>query len=221
VCVHPTAECPGGWCNRIGDPAIARRFRPLPKDAGKRLRVNDQVRISPIRLIDENNDQVGVIDLDEAKRRAREAELDLVEVSPNSEPPVCRIMDYGKWKYAQRKKEQKAKSHAKQSELKGIRLRPNIDDHDLDIKMNKARSFLEDGDKVQFTMLYRGRQMAHQEIGRKTMDHICKTLMDISKVEAFPRMQGRRMTMVLTPDRKGKGAAAKIEQPAASEEPAA
>jgi len=211
----------GGSCDRTGEAIIARRFRPMPKDVGKRLRVNDQIRLSPIRLIDENNEQVGVIDLDQAKQRAREAELDLVEVSPNSEPPVCRIMDYGKWKYAQRKKEQKAKSHAKQSELKGMRLRPSIDDHDLHIKVNKAREFLEDGDKVQFTMLFRGRQMAHQDLGMKTMRVICDALADVSKVEAFPRMQGRRMTMVLTPDRKGKGSAEKSEVSAKAEEPAA
>lgn len=154
-------------------------------------------------MIDDNNDQVGVISLDEAKQRARDAGLDLVEVSPNSTPPVCRVMDYGKWKYAQRKKEQKAKAHAKQSELKGMRLRPKIDDHDLMIKVNKARSFLEDGDKVQFTMLFRGREMAHQNLGMQTMRDVAETLADVSKVEAFPKMQGRRMTMVLSPDSKG------------------
>lgn len=189
--------------------AIARRFRPQPKESGKRLRVNDQVRISPVRLIDDNNDQVGVISLDDAKQRARDAGLDLVEVSPNSTPPVCRVMDYGKWKYAQRKKEQKAKAHAKQSELKGMRLRPKVDDHDLMIKVNKARTFLEDGDKVQFTMLFRGREMAHQNLGMQKMRDVAETLADISKVEAFPKMQGRRMTMVLSPDSKGgKGKAA-------------
>lgn len=189
-----------------GDIAIGkgRFFRPQQRDTGKRLRVNDMIRISPIRLIDENNEQVGVIETDEAKRRAREAGLDLVEVSPNSTPPVCRIMDYGKWKYAQQKKEQKAKAHAKQSELKGMRLRPNIDDHDLSIKVNKAREFLEDGDKVQFTMLFRGRQMAHQDIGYREMQGIVQTLSDVSKVEQAPKMMGRRMTMVLAPDRKTK-----------------
>lgn len=143
-----------------------------------------------------------MIAVDEAKQRARDAGLDLVEVSPNSSPPVCRVMDYGKWKYAQRKKEQKAKAHAKQSELKGMRLRPKIDDHDLSIKVNKARDFLEDGDKVQFTMLFRGREMAHQDLGRRTMQEVAEGLADVSKVEAFPKMMGRRMTMVLAPDRK-------------------
>ncbi len=196
--------------------AIARRFRPQPKDTGKRLRVNDQIRISPVRLIDDNNEQVGVIALDEAKQRARDAGLDLVEVSPQSSPPVCRVMDYGKWNYAQRKKEQKAKAHAKQSELKGMRLRPKVDDHDLMIKVNKARTFLEDGDKVQFTMLFRGREMAHQNLGMQKMRDVAETLADVSKVEAFPKMQGRRMTMVLSPDSKGgKGKANKPAEAAA------
>ena len=135
---------------------------------------------------------------------AREAGLDLVEVAPTAKPPVCRIMDYGKWKYHQRKKEQKAKSHAKQSELKTVRLRPSTDEHDLGIKVDKAREFLEDGDKVQFQMLFRGRQMAHQDLGMRSMRHIQELLADISKVEAAPRMQGRRMSMMLSPDRKPK-----------------
>lgn len=178
------------------------RFRPQQRDTGKRLRVNDYIRISPIRLIDENNDQVGIVETDEAKRRARQAGLDLVEVAPNSEPPVCRIMDYGKWKYAQRKKEQKAKSHANKSELKGMRLRPKIDEHDLQIKVNKARDFLEDGDKVQFTMLFRGREMAHRDLGLRTMQEVADSLKDIAKVEAPPKMQGRRATMLLSPERR-------------------
>jgi len=153
-------------------------------------------------LIDDENEQVGVIDLDDAKARAREAGLDLVEVSPGSRPPVCRIMDYGKWKYHQKKKEQKARTHSKQSELKGVRLRPKIDVHDLEIKVNKAREFLEDGDKVQFTMLFRGREMAHQGLGLRSMNTVAESLADCSKVESPPRMMGRRATMLLSPDRK-------------------
>lgn len=195
---------------------IARRFRPQPKDTSKRLRINDQIRISPIRLIGDENEQIGVISVDEAKQRARDAGLDLVEVSPHSEPPVCRVMDYGKWKYTQHKKEQKAKSNAKQSELKGMRLRPKIDDHDLGIKVNKARSFLEDGDKVQFTMLFRGREMAHQNLGMQTMRNVVATLEDVGKVEAFPKMMGRRMTMVLAPDKTGP----KVVKPKAPAPPA-
>ncbi|MEQ9453663.1 MAG: translation initiation factor IF-3 [Phycisphaeraceae bacterium] len=167
------------------------------------MRHNDMIRVPQVRLIDEDNEQLGIIDVNEAKERAREANLDLVEVSPNSDPPVCRIMDYGKWKYAQKKKESKAKSHASQSELKGIRLRPNIDDHDLDIKLRKAREFLEDGHKVQFTMLFRGRQMAHQGMHIDQLRKICDSLGDVSKIEQDPKMMGRRATMVLAADRSG------------------
>lgn len=167
------------------------------------MRVNDYIRISPIRLIGDKNEQIGVIELDEAKRRAREAGLDLVEVSPTSTPPVCRIMDYGKWKYHQKKKEQKARSHSKQSELKGIRLRPKIDVHDLEIKTNHAREFLAEGHKVQFTMIFKGREMAHQDLALRQMKGVCETLAAVSKVEAAPRMMGRRMTMVLAPERSG------------------
>lgn len=179
-----------------------RRFHPQQRETGKRLRINRQINISPVRLIDDEDEQVGVIDLEEAQRRAIEAGLDLVEVAPQARPPVCRIMDYGKWKYQQSKKEQKAKSHAKQSELKEVRLRPKIDDHDLAIKMAKARDFLNDGDKVQFTMLFRGREMAHRNIGVQMMHEIRDQLAPISKVDSAPRPMGRRMTMVLSPDRK-------------------
>ena len=172
------------------------------RDTGKKLRVNEQIRISPVRLIDENEEQVGVIDLDEARSRAREADLDLVEVAPQARPPVCRIMDYGKWKYQQKKKESKAKSHAKQSELKEVRLRPNIDDHDLTIKMDKAREFLDDGDKVQFTMLFRGRQMVHRDLALQLMQDLAAQLGELAKIEAQPRLMGRRMTMMLAPDKK-------------------
>lgn len=164
-----------------------------------------------------------MVDLEEAKQRARDAELDLVEVSPgkpgaDGKPPVCKIMDYGKWKYAQQKKEQKAKSHAKKSELKGMRLRPNIDDHDLQIKVNKAREFLEDGDKVQFVMLFRGRQMAHKGLALGQMNNIIATLDDVSKVEQDPKMMGRRATMVLAPD-KGKKDSADSKREAEAKKP--
>jgi translation initiation factor IF-3 len=187
-----------------GGPIIARRFDPRQRDTGKRLRVNDLIRISPVRLIDESNEQIGVIDLDEAKQRARDAGLDLVEVAPNSTPPVCRVMDYGKWKYQQKKKEQKASSHAKQSQLKGIRLRPKIDIHDLTLKTDHAREFLDEGHKVQFTMIFRGREMAHRDLAMQKMRAVADGLADISKIEAPARMMGRRMTMVLAPDKTGK-----------------
>lgn len=189
----------------MGGIAIARgRFQPPQRPVGKQLRINDFIRISPVRLIDENDVQVGVVELNDAKRRAREAALDLVEVSPQSTPPVCKIMDYGKWKYQQKKKEQKARSHSKQSELKEVRLRPKIDEHDLEIKLQRAREFLSEGDKVQFTMLFRGREMMHRDIGMQALNQIKNGLAQVSKVESEPRQMGKRMTMVLSPDRKPK-----------------
>lgn len=174
-------------------------------------------------MIDEEENQAGVVELDDAKRRAQEAGLDLVEVSPgkpgkDGRPPVCKIMDYGKWKYAQQKKEQKAKSHAKKSELKGMRLRPNIDTHDLELKVKKAREFLEDGDKVQFVMLFRGRQMAHKGLALDQMRKITEMLGEVSKIEQDPKMMGRRATMLLAPDKvKKETTEAKREKQAKAE----
>lgn len=163
--------------------------------------MNDFIRTPTVFLVDEDNEKIGVVNTDAAKDRAHDAGLDLVEVAPQAQPPVCRIMDYGKWKYQQSKKEQKAKSHTKQSELKEVRLRPKIDPHDLEIKTNKATEFLMDGNKVQFTMLFRGREMAHQNLGMKTMQGIIELLAPISKMETPPRMAGRRMTMIIAPDK--------------------
>lgn len=124
--------------------------------------------------------------------------LDLVEVAPDARPPVCKVMDYGKFKYLQKKKEHDARKKSHATQLKEIRLRPKIDTHDLNYKMNRARSFLEAGHKVQFNMLFRGREMAHQDVGRSVMDTIVKELEDVAKVERPARMEGRRMTMLLT-----------------------
>ena len=147
--------------------------------------------------------------------------MDLVEVAPQSQPPVCRIMDYGKWKYQQSKKEQKAKSHTKQSELKEVRLRPKIDPHDLKIKTNKATEFLMEGNKVQFTMLFRGREMAHQDLGMRTMQGIIELLAPISKMETPPRMAGRRMTMIIAPDKVATDKIRKAQSKAAASAAAA
>jgi len=201
-CVRSKMPC----CHALSEePIIAKaRFQPRPREPEKRLRVNEFIRTPMIFLVDEDNERVGEVPTDEAKRRAKEVGLDLVEVAPQATPPVCRIMDYGKWKYQQRKKEQKAKSHSKQSELKEVRLRPKIDIHDLTIKMDKAREFLEEGHKVQFTMLFRGREMAHQDIGMRSMNGIVDTLADVSKVESPPKMMGKRMTMMLSAEKKSK-----------------
>jgi translation initiation factor IF-3 len=164
------------------------------------LRCNEQIRISPVRLISENDDQVGIIPLLEALRLAREAGLDLVEVSPMDKPPVCRVMDYGKWKYKQRKKEQKSHAGSHVTQLKELRIRSvKIDAHDRDTSMNKARKFLEDGHKVQFNLMFRGREMAHQELGVKVLERVRVDMETDTKVEQMPRMENRQMVMVLAP----------------------
>ena len=147
---------------------------------------------------------MGIVELDEAKERAQQAGLDLVEVAPQASPPVCRVIDYGKWKYQQSKKEQKARSHSKQREVKEVRLRPKTDDHDLKIKTQKARDFLNDGDKVQFTMLFRGREMAHKENAQQQMLEVAESLKGIGKIEANPKQMGRRMTMLVAPEQRSK-----------------
>jgi len=166
----------------------------------KNLRRNAQIRVSPIRLIDEKDQQVGIVDVKEAVERARSAGLDLVEVAPQAKPPVCRIMDYGKWMYNQRKKEQKAKAKRHETELKEIRIRtPKIGVHDLDIKLGRARYFLERGDRVQFVLRFRGRELAHIDEGRRIFESIKADLAEIAKVEQNYRFEGRRLTMMLAP----------------------
>ena len=166
------------------------------------LRVNEQIRTSPIRLIDENNNQIGLIDVKDAQFKAYEAGLDLVEVSPNSEPPVCRIMDYGKYLYEQKRKTKLSQKKQHTVSMKEIRLRPKIDDHDRDIKVKQAAKFLEKGHKVQFTMLFRGREMMHLDHGRQIMDEVKGVLAEIGKVERSPEILGRRMTMIVVPEKQ-------------------
>ena len=165
-------------------------------------------------MIDDEDQQIGIIEIRDALARAREAGLDLVEVAAQAKPPVCRIMDYGKWKYAQRKKEQKSKAHARQTELKEIRIKtPKIGDHDLEIKTNHAKAFLERGDRVQFTLKFRGRELAHIDEGEKVFQQIKADLAEVAKVEQDFRREGRRITMLLTPSGTPKKAPGEKERP--------
>ena len=152
-------------------------------------------------MIDESNNQAGIVDIYEANKRAREAGLDLVEVAPTNDPPVCRIMDYGKWLYQQKRRlrDTHKKNQHHSTTLKEIRLRPETDKHDLDIKLNHAREFLEKGHKVQFTVFFRGRQMLHRDHGYEILEQITQSLEDVSKVERPSKMSGRRMTLLLVP----------------------
>jgi len=160
-------------------------------------RVNEQIRVTPIRVVAADGEQLGIIPTADAMERAREAELDLVEVAPNEKPPVCRIMDYGKFKYQQKKRQHKG--HVHHSKNKELRLRPKIGKHDLDFKLTKAREFLEQKDKVIISVVFRGRENAHTQEGFKVMTRVIAQLEDISKVEQGPSMQGRRIVLILAP----------------------
>jgi translation initiation factor IF-3 len=167
------------------------------------FRHNEQIRISPIRLVDHQENQIGIVSTSEALRMAREAGLDLVEVAPTARPPVCRIMDYGKWRYQQQKKEDKSRASSRAGQLKELKLRTvKIGDHDLQIKINHAREFLEEGNKVQFTLQFRGREVAHMDLGRQILNKVKQELNPVSKVERDSKLEGRRMTLVLQPDNK-------------------
>lgn len=165
------------------------------------MRINGEIRAPEVRVIDESNNQLGILEKHIAMSKAREAGMDLVEVAPQSDPPVCRIMDYGKWLYEQKRKirESRKRSHHHTATLKEIRLRPETDKHDLDIKVNHAREFLEKGHKVQFTMFFRGRQILHQEKGHEVFKMIAESLEDVAKVDQSGRMSHRRMTFTLVP----------------------
>jgi translation initiation factor IF-3 len=160
-------------------------------------RINEQIRISPVRLIGVNGEQLGVVPTAQALEMAREAQLDLVEVAANERPPVCKILDYGKFRYQQSRKGTKTKVH--QQKLKEIRVRPKTGEHDVETKINQARKFLEHKDKVLVNVLFRGRELQHIEEGRRIIESILEKLVDVAKVEKAPSMEGKRMTAMLAP----------------------
>jgi translation initiation factor IF-3 len=172
---------------------------PAPKDRDGGPRVNNEIDSRTIRLVDADGEMVGVVTLREGLEMAAEVGLDLVEVSPNAEPPVCKILDFGKFKYEAQKKKAEARKKQKVIEVKEIKLRPGIDDNDYGVKMRAMRKFLEEGDKVKVTLRFRGREMAHQDLGVKVLDRVREELEDLGKVEQFPKMEGRQMVMVIAP----------------------
>ena len=162
-------------------------------------RVNEEIDVKDVRLIDAEGENVGVVSTRDSLAMALAAGLDLVEISPNADPPVCKILDYGKFKYEAQKKKNEAKKKQKVIEVKEIKLRPNIDDNDYDVKMRNMRRFLDEGDKVKVTLRFRGREMAHQDLGMKVLDRVREGLGEMAKVEQFPKMEGRQMIMVMAP----------------------
>jgi len=162
-------------------------------------RVNDRIESNEVRLVAEDGSMIGVVRLREALDRARDAGLDLVEVSPTAKPPVCKILDYGKFKYEAQKRANAARKKQRVIEVKEIKMRPGIDDNDYNIKMKKVRSFLEEGDKVKVTMRFRGRELSHQNLAMDILTKVKEEVTDLGKVEQFPKMEGRQMVMVMAP----------------------
>ena len=162
-------------------------------------RVNEEIRVPSVRLIDEEGEMQGVMTTRDAMQRAFSVGLDLLEISPNAEPPVVKILDYGKFKYEQQKKKNEARKKQKVIEIKEVKVRPNIDENDYQVKMRAMRSFIEEGDKVKVTLRFRGREMAHQDLGVKVLERIRGDMDERAKVEQMPRMENRQMIMVLSP----------------------
>jgi translation initiation factor IF-3 len=162
-------------------------------------RVNEEIRVPQVRLIDENGEMIGVVSIRDALYRAYQSGLDLLEISPGAVPPVCKITDYGKFKYEQQKKANEARKKQKVVEIKEVKVRPNIDDHDYDVKMRMMKNFIGEGDKVKVTLRFRGREMAHQELGVKLLERVRTDLGELVKVESMPRLENRQMIMVLAP----------------------
>ena len=174
-------------------------MRAAPEREPSGPRINDAIRAREVRLIDETGNNVGVVGTTEALERAVKAGLDLVEISPEADPPVAKILDYGKYKYQAQKKAAEARKHQKIVEIKEIKMRPAIDDHDYDVKMRSIKRFFEEGDKVKITLRFRGREMAHTNLGLRVLDRVRSDVAELAKVEMEPNFEGRQVTMVLAP----------------------
>jgi translation initiation factor IF-3 len=191
---RPPGSRPPSSSSRSSD---GRGSTQRPVDDGPR--VNENIRAEKIRVVGADGEMKGVMSVREALALADEAGLDLVEISPNTDPPVCKILDYGKYKYEQQKKAAEARKKQKVVDLKEIKIRPGIEDHDYEVKMRAAKKFLEGGDKVKVTMRFRGREMAHLQIGRELLEKMQQELSPVSKVEYSPKLEGRQMIMILVP----------------------
>ncbi|WP_214646434.1 translation initiation factor IF-3 [Neisseria musculi] len=168
----------------------------------REARINGEITAKEVRLISGTGEQLGVVSLKEALAMAEEQEVDLVEISPTAKPPVCKLMDYGKYKYQQAKKRDEAKKNQKQVQIKEIKFRPGTDEGDYQIKMRNINRFLADGDKVKVTLRFRGREMAHQQLGAQLLERVKEELVEVGTVEQFPKMEGRQMVMMIAPKKK-------------------
>ena len=193
------ARSNGGGATAKESVPIRRPIRTPQPAAKEGPRINEEIRVREVQLIDKDGSNKGVTEINAALAMAQEAGLDLVEIAPNSVPPVCKILDYGKYKYQAQKKAAEARKKQKVVEIKEIKLRPMIDDHDYDVKMRSIHRFFEEGDKVKVTLRFRGREMAHQELGYKLLDRVKDDTAKIAKIEQEPRFEGRQVVMVLAP----------------------
>ncbi|MBN8820299.1 MAG: translation initiation factor IF-3 [Sphingomonas sp.] len=176
---------------------MRRPLAPPPPMNGPRY--NEFINVPKVRVIDENGENLGIMFTREAIEQAAEVGLDLVEVSPTADPPVCKYLDIGKYKYEAQKKANIARKTQRTQEIKEIKMRPNIDDHDYDTKMKKVFDFIGEGDKVKVTLRFRGREMAHQQLGMQLLQRVAENTAEVAKVESYPRLEGRQMLMVLSP----------------------
>jgi|TARA_A100001388_G_C28735956_1_gene484140 translation initiation factor IF-3 len=178
--------------------SIVRTRQEMPSSSDG-PRINEMINSRSVRCIDPDGEQLGILSIDEAMNKAEELGLDLVELQPNADPPVCKILDYGKHKYQAQKRANEARKKQKIIEVKEIKLRPNIDQHDYQVKMKAVRKFIDGGDKVKITLRFRGREMAHVELGTDLLSRVQEDIDDFAKIESMPKMEGRQMTMILAP----------------------
>lgn len=196
---HPPAAAGKAFRQRFEETKTIRRPFKAPPPVKEGPRANRDIRVPRVQLIDEEGNNRGIVATEDALRAAEDVGLDLVEVSPNANPPVCKIIDLGKLKYQNQKKAAEARKKQKTIEIKEIKMRPNIDKHDYETKMKAVRRFFEDGDKVKLTLRFRGREMAHLELGMQLLNRVREEVEPIAKVEADPKLEGRQMMMVLAP----------------------
>jgi translation initiation factor IF-3 len=212
--------------SEYGGAAIANGFRGRGQRPDNRrapaTRINERIRVPSVRVIDEDGEQLGVMDTREAIRSARERGLDLVEVAPNAEPPVCRIIDFGKFQYEAKKKANEAKKKQVVITVKEVKFRPGTDDHDYDYRMKHARQWLQDGDKVKATIWFRGREMTHRELGARILERLEHDLHEVGEVEMRPKMEGNQMFIILAPKRhkSSKAEPAGVPQTSGQHQPA-
>lgn len=182
---------------------------PVVNQSKDEHRINERIRVPQVRLIDENGGQVGIVQTFQALQMAKDRGLDLMEVSPNAQPPVCKICDYGKFKYEKKKKEHQAKKKQTVIKVKEIQLRPQTEEHDLEYKFKNVRQFLEDGDKAKITVMFRGREITYVDQGYKMMEMLLQQVKDVATIEVPPKLEGKKLMMILAPSKKGPGGGVK------------